>query len=163
MRVKDRWAAARGVGEVLGPPEVTAHCPFAELKFDNAASLDFMDTEGDIHGQHYAFLVSEEEFDLILGRLGDDGRQWWADPFRVNRMRSTPRAVAAASTGRARRALAGVHHLSVRQRRVMSRTAAWAYPPDRLRLRETSASLRPGSDATPPDMRGVYRRERVEP
>ena len=45
------------------------------------ASLDFVDTEGEIFGQHYAFPASEEEFDLIRGRLGDDGRQWWTDPF----------------------------------------------------------------------------------
>ena len=82
VHVKDRWAAAREVGGVLGLPEAQAYGPFAELKLDNAASLDFMDTEGDIHGQHYAFLVSEGEFDLILGRLRDDGRQWWADPFK---------------------------------------------------------------------------------
>ena len=74
VRVRDRWVAARDVGEVLGLPEATAYGPFAELKLDNAVSLDFMDTEGDIHGQHYAFLVSEGEFDLILGRLRDDGR-----------------------------------------------------------------------------------------
>jgi len=82
VQVNDRWAAARDVGEVLGLPEATAYGPFAELKLDNAASLDFMDTEGDIHGQHYAFLVSEREFDLILGRLRDSDRQWWADPFK---------------------------------------------------------------------------------
>jgi hypothetical protein len=41
-----------------------------------------MDSEGEIHGQHYAFLVSEEDFDFILGRLRDAGRQWWADPFK---------------------------------------------------------------------------------
>ena len=55
--VKDRWAASRDVGHVLGLPEATAYGPFAELKLDNAASLDFMDSEDDIHGQHYAFLV----------------------------------------------------------------------------------------------------------
>lgn len=82
VHVKDRWAAARDVGRVLGLPEATAYGPFAELKLDNAASLDFMESEGEIHGQHYAFLVGEEEFDLILGRLRDDGRTWWADPFR---------------------------------------------------------------------------------
>jgi len=82
VHVKDRWAAARDVGGVLGLPEAEAYGPFAELKLDNAASLDFMDIEGDIHGQHYAFLVSEREFDLILGRLRDSDRQWWADPFR---------------------------------------------------------------------------------
>jgi hypothetical protein len=82
VRVKDRWAAARGVGEVIGPPEATAYGPSAELKFDNAASLDFMDTEGDIHGQPYAFLVSKEEFDLILGRLGTTAASGGPTPSR---------------------------------------------------------------------------------
>ncbi len=50
VHVKDRWAAARDVGEVLGLPEARAYGPFAELRLDNAASLDFMDTEGEIHG-----------------------------------------------------------------------------------------------------------------
>ena len=82
VHVKDRWAASREVGEVLGLPAATADGPFAELSLDNAGSLDFMDSEGEVHGQHYAFLVSEEDFDLILGRLRDAGRQWWADPFK---------------------------------------------------------------------------------
>src|SRR4051794_7404586 len=82
VHVRDRWSASREVGHVLGLPEATAYGPFAELKLDNAVSLDFMDTEGDIHGQHYAFLVSEREFDLVLGRLRDSDREWWADPFR---------------------------------------------------------------------------------
>ena len=82
VQVKDRWAASREVGHVLGLPEATAYGPFAELKVDNAASLDFMDTEGEIHAQHYAFLVDEDDFDLVLGRLRDGGRAWWADPFK---------------------------------------------------------------------------------
>ena len=52
VQVKDRWAAARDVGEVLGLSDAEAYGAFAELKLDNAASLDFMDTEGAIHGQH---------------------------------------------------------------------------------------------------------------
>ena len=82
VHVKDRWTAARDVGQVLGLPEATAYGPFAELKLHNAASLDFMDSEDEIRGQHYAFLVGEEEFDLILGRMRDDGRTWWADPHK---------------------------------------------------------------------------------
>lgn len=81
VHVKDRWAAARDVGEVLGLPEPTAYGPFADLELGNAVTLAFMDTEGEIHSQHYAFLVSEEEFDLVLGRLRDAGRRWWADPY----------------------------------------------------------------------------------
>ena len=44
VHVKDRWAASRDVGGVLGLPEAQAYGPFAELKLDNGASLDFMDT-----------------------------------------------------------------------------------------------------------------------
>ena len=101
VHVKDRWSASRDVGHVLGLPEATAYGPFAELKLDNGVSLDFMDSEADIHGQHYAFLVGEDDFDPILGRLRDEGRQWWADPFKRHWTRSTTGTVAAASTGRA--------------------------------------------------------------
>jgi catechol 2,3-dioxygenase-like lactoylglutathione lyase family enzyme len=80
--VRDRWAASRDVGWVLGLPPATAYGPFAELMLANGVSLDFMDSEDEIHGQHYAFLVPEEDFDRILARIQDDGRQWWADPFR---------------------------------------------------------------------------------
>ena len=100
VHVKDRWAASRDVGRLLGLPDATAYGPFAELKLDNGVSLDFMDTEGEIHGQHYAFLVSEDDFDLVLGRLRADGREWWADPFKRRRTRSTTTTAAAASTGR---------------------------------------------------------------
>ncbi len=35
----------------------------------NDVSLDFMDTEGEISSQHYAFLVDDAEFDEIFGRI----------------------------------------------------------------------------------------------
>ena len=81
VHVKDRWAAARDVGGVLGLPDAQAYGPFAELKLDNGASLDFMDTDGEVNGQHYAFLVGEDDFDQVLGWLKTDGRTWWADPY----------------------------------------------------------------------------------
>ena len=100
VHVKDRWAAARAVGDVLGLPEAGAYGPFAELKLDNDASLDFMDTEGEIHGQHYAFLVSEDEFDLIWVDCGtaaaSGGRTPKRQPHEINH-----EDVAAASIGRA--------------------------------------------------------------
>jgi catechol 2,3-dioxygenase-like lactoylglutathione lyase family enzyme len=40
-----------------------------------------MDTSDDIRPQHYAFLVSETEFDNIFGRIRAQGLQYWADPF----------------------------------------------------------------------------------
>ncbi len=79
---RDIWAAAREVASVLGRPEPSAYGPFAVLELDNGASLDFIEDTGEIQAQHYAFLVGEDDFDAVLGRLGDQGRQWWADPFR---------------------------------------------------------------------------------
>jgi catechol 2,3-dioxygenase-like lactoylglutathione lyase family enzyme len=31
--------------------------------------------------RHYAFLVSEDEFDAIFGRIRAGGLDYWADPF----------------------------------------------------------------------------------
>jgi catechol 2,3-dioxygenase-like lactoylglutathione lyase family enzyme len=80
VHVRDRWAAARDVAAVLGLPEPAAYGPFAVVELANGASLDFMEGDADPAGQHYAFLVSEPEFDAILGRLRDAGRRFWADP-----------------------------------------------------------------------------------
>ena len=48
---------------------------------DNDVSLDFIDVDI-LHAQHYAFLVSEDEFDEILARIVDRGLTYWADPFK---------------------------------------------------------------------------------
>ena len=47
---------------------------------DNGANIDFMDTDESITPQHYAFLVSESEFDEIFGRIRDRKLTYWADP-----------------------------------------------------------------------------------
>jgi hypothetical protein len=52
------------------------------LPLDNGASLDFMHDSGEIHGQHYAFLVGEDDFDAIWSRIREQDRQFWADPFK---------------------------------------------------------------------------------
>lgn len=44
-------------------------------------SLDFADDEGDdFTPQHYAFLVTEDEFDEIFGRIQAWGLDYYADP-----------------------------------------------------------------------------------
>ena len=40
------------------------------------------DRDGPISPQHYAFLVSEEEFTAIMARIEARGMQFWADPAR---------------------------------------------------------------------------------
>jgi len=79
---RDRWSAARDVASVLGLAEPAAYGPFAVVELANGVSLDFMDDSGSIAGQHYAFLVAEDEFDAIWGRIKEQGRTFWADPFK---------------------------------------------------------------------------------
>ena len=43
-------------------------------------SLDFLETDGPITPQHYAFLVSEAEFDETFERIRGRGLSFWADP-----------------------------------------------------------------------------------
>ncbi len=82
VHVHHRWAAARDIGDMLGLPPARAFGPFAVLSIGDGVSLDFAQKDGEIQGQHYAFLVDEEDFDLVLERLKASNRQWWADPFR---------------------------------------------------------------------------------
>jgi ribosomal protein S18 acetylase RimI-like enzyme len=44
-------------------------------------SLDFIQTDADISSRHFAFLVSEAEFDEILGQILERNIPFWADPF----------------------------------------------------------------------------------
>jgi extradiol dioxygenase family protein len=41
-----------------------------------------METEEDVHSQHFAFLVTEAEFDAIFQRIKDRDLSYWADPYR---------------------------------------------------------------------------------
>jgi catechol 2,3-dioxygenase-like lactoylglutathione lyase family enzyme len=45
-------------------------------------SLDFYETQDEIAPQHYAFLITEAEFDEIFARIRERGVGYWADPYR---------------------------------------------------------------------------------
>lgn len=78
----DKRAGARFVSEVLGLPQPQSFGPFAVVELQNGVSLDFMDVDGEVTTQHYAFLISEDEFDAVAARLRERGLQTWADPGR---------------------------------------------------------------------------------
>jgi catechol 2,3-dioxygenase-like lactoylglutathione lyase family enzyme len=82
VNTHDKRAGARFVTDVLGLPEPGSFGPFAVVELQNGVSLDFMDVEGEITAQHYAFLISEEEFDAVSARLRERGMPTWADPGR---------------------------------------------------------------------------------
>ena len=75
----DQWAGARFLAQVLGLPEPTAFGPFAVVTLANGVSLDYL-TGADVVSQHYAFLVGDDEFAAVAGRLRDRGIPTWADP-----------------------------------------------------------------------------------
>jgi catechol 2,3-dioxygenase-like lactoylglutathione lyase family enzyme len=54
--------------------------PFLDVETGNQVTLAFYETQDAFEPQHYAFLVSEAEFDLIFGRIKERGLDYWADP-----------------------------------------------------------------------------------
>ena len=77
---KDKVRSARSFTELFGLGKPVAFGPFQVVEVANGVSLDFASTDEKIHPQHYAFLVSEGEFDQIFGRLKQTGADYWADP-----------------------------------------------------------------------------------
>jgi len=78
----DSRSAATFLAEILGLGGPTRFGPFMMVETSNGVSLDFMDSDGEIAAQHYAFLISEDEFDEIFGRIQERGIDYWADPSR---------------------------------------------------------------------------------
>ena len=81
VHCRDNVAAARFAADLLGRPEpVSVFGHFQVVELDNGASLDYMSVSGDITPQHYAFLVSEDEFTEIFGRIEERRLDYYADP-----------------------------------------------------------------------------------
>ena len=77
---RDKRKSARFLSEMLGLPKPTRFGPFMVVALGNGVSLDFHDSDGEIASQHYAFLISEDEFDEVLGRIRARDLDYWADP-----------------------------------------------------------------------------------
>jgi catechol 2,3-dioxygenase-like lactoylglutathione lyase family enzyme len=80
---KDPEAEARWVCDMLGLAPPTKYPPFEVITLDNGAQIDFI-AAGDyrIERLHYAFLVSDDEFDEIYGRITERRLEHWADPHK---------------------------------------------------------------------------------
>lgn len=81
VQATDKKASADFLAAMLGLEVQPQFGPFLPVETGNGVTLDFADA-GDraITPQHYAFLVSEAEFDGIFGRIQDAGLTYWADP-----------------------------------------------------------------------------------
>jgi catechol 2,3-dioxygenase-like lactoylglutathione lyase family enzyme len=84
----DKRASANFLAELFGLPAPKPFGPFLGVEVGNEVTLDFLDAEGmEIQMQHYAFLVSDAEFDAIFGRIKERGLDYWADPGRTEKGR----------------------------------------------------------------------------
>ena len=80
---RDKQRSATFLTQILGLPEAVRFGPFLVVEVANGCSLDFHATNDAISAQHYAFLISESEFDAIFGRIKERGLDYWADPGRT--------------------------------------------------------------------------------
>jgi catechol 2,3-dioxygenase-like lactoylglutathione lyase family enzyme len=77
---RNKERSASFMADILGRPAPTRFGPFRVVALDNGVSLDFHDTEDEIARQHYAFLITEAEFDAVLARIQSKSLPYWADP-----------------------------------------------------------------------------------
>ena len=77
----DPVASANFLAQILGLAEPKAFGPFMGVEVHNGVTLDFIRAQPEeIIIEHYAFLVSEAEFDAIFERIRTRGLPYWADP-----------------------------------------------------------------------------------
>jgi catechol 2,3-dioxygenase-like lactoylglutathione lyase family enzyme len=79
VAARDKKAAAEFLATILGLSVGTPLGPFLPVETSNGVALDFTNVDK-VTPQHYAFLVSEEEFDAIFGRIRQAGIPFYADP-----------------------------------------------------------------------------------
>jgi catechol 2,3-dioxygenase-like lactoylglutathione lyase family enzyme len=85
VAARDKKASALFLSEILGlsPPMLLG--PFALVTVGDELTLDFIDSKDEIRSQHYAFLVSETEFDQVFARIEERRLAYWADPYQRRR------------------------------------------------------------------------------
>ncbi|MGP3979853.1 VOC family protein [Streptomyces sp. KR80] len=81
VHARDNRESAEFFADLLGL-EITAEWgPFVAVDLSNGVTLDFATIPPDrITPQHYAFLVSEEEFDAAYTQIRQRGIEHYADP-----------------------------------------------------------------------------------
>ena len=80
---RDKAVSATFLSEMLGlaAPEPFLH--FLVVRLANHVSVDFLEKDGPVAPQHYAFLVSDAEFDGVMEQIAARGLPHWAEPART--------------------------------------------------------------------------------
>lgn len=79
---RDKRESAEFLTDLFDLPGPTPFGRFMVVTLEHGACLDYADVPEaeEIRPQHYAFLVSDAEFDTIYGKIQARGLQHWADP-----------------------------------------------------------------------------------
>ncbi|MFC9789017.1 VOC family protein [Rhodococcus sp. NPDC127528] len=82
VAARDKQHSAYFFTRLFGLPDPIPAGHFLAVQLDNGVTLDFAEPPPhlEVQPQHYAFLVSEDDFDSIYGRIRDIGMEHWADP-----------------------------------------------------------------------------------
>jgi catechol 2,3-dioxygenase-like lactoylglutathione lyase family enzyme len=75
----DAHASARFLAGILGLATGADAGHFVPLRLANGVTLDYMDRSR-VTPQHYAFLVSDDDFDAAFARIREGGLTYFADP-----------------------------------------------------------------------------------
>jgi catechol 2,3-dioxygenase-like lactoylglutathione lyase family enzyme len=76
---KDKDASAAFLAGILGVEAGPQWGHFKPVQTSNGVTLDFVDSK-DVRTQHYAFLVTDDEFDASFARIKKAGIIYYADP-----------------------------------------------------------------------------------
>lgn len=80
VAARNRQVSAEFLARILGLEVGTPWGPFLPVATANGVTLDFATSSDPITSQHYAFLVSEEEFDGCFERIQADGVTYYPEP-----------------------------------------------------------------------------------
>jgi catechol 2,3-dioxygenase-like lactoylglutathione lyase family enzyme len=76
----DREKSAAFLAGILGLKPDPVAGPFVPIRLANGVTLDYLRVDH-VTGQHYAFLVGDDDFDAAMARIEASGLAYWADPF----------------------------------------------------------------------------------
>jgi catechol 2,3-dioxygenase-like lactoylglutathione lyase family enzyme len=79
---RDKKKSAAFFSEMLGLSPPSRFGPFLVVDLANGVSLDFHEKDGAIAAQHYAFLITESDFEQVHRRVLERRVAYWADPGR---------------------------------------------------------------------------------
>jgi catechol 2,3-dioxygenase-like lactoylglutathione lyase family enzyme len=79
----DKQRSTDFLTSILGLSPARTFFHFLVVDLENGVSLDYYQKEGPVSPQHYAFLVSDAEFDSAFERIQEQGLSYWGDPART--------------------------------------------------------------------------------